>query len=80
VTAALAPRKATPLRRQEGVVMSMTRCVFTERDIGDFFDQSLHTPSSAVWGGLLKMPEIARMTSKGPFGSTILAACNEVNR
>lgn len=31
-------------------------------------------------GGLLTMPEIARMTSKGPFGSTILAACNEVEQ
>ncbi len=31
-------------------------------------------------GGLLNMPEIARMTSKGPFGSTILAALNEVEQ
>jgi len=31
-------------------------------------------------GGLLNMPQIARMTSKGPFGSTILAACNEVEQ
>jgi hypothetical protein len=31
-------------------------------------------------GGLLSMPDIARMTSKGPFGSTILAACNEVEQ
>jgi hypothetical protein len=31
-------------------------------------------------GGLLAMPEIGRMTSPGPFGSTILAACNEVEQ
>jgi hypothetical protein len=31
-------------------------------------------------GGLLSMPEIARITSKGPFGSTLLAACNEVEQ
>ncbi|MDP9862095.1 MULTISPECIES: family 3 encapsulin nanocompartment shell protein [Streptosporangium] len=31
-------------------------------------------------GGLLNIPQIARMTSKGPFGSTILAACNEVEQ
>jgi hypothetical protein len=31
-------------------------------------------------GGLLNMPGIARMTSKRPFGSTILAACNEVEQ
>ncbi len=31
-------------------------------------------------GGLLSMPEIARMTSEGPFGSTILAACNGVEQ
>lgn len=31
-------------------------------------------------GGLLTMPEIARLTSEGPFGSTILAACNEVEQ
>lgn len=31
-------------------------------------------------GGLLNMPGIARMTSKGPFGSTILAACNEAEQ
>ncbi|MBG0818120.1 family 3 encapsulin nanocompartment shell protein [Planomonospora sp. ID82291] len=30
--------------------------------------------------GLLNMPEIARITSKGPFGSTILAACNEAEQ
>lgn len=30
--------------------------------------------------GLLNMPGIARMTSKGPFGSTILAAFNEVEQ
>jgi hypothetical protein len=28
-------------------------------------------------GGLLNLPGIARITSPGPFGSTILAACNE---
>lgn len=31
-------------------------------------------------GGLLNMPGIARITSKRPFGSTILAACNEVEQ
>jgi len=31
-------------------------------------------------GGLLNIPGIARMTSRGPFGSTILAACNEVEQ
>jgi hypothetical protein len=31
-------------------------------------------------GGLLNMPGIARMTAAGPFGSTILAACNEVEQ
>ncbi len=31
-------------------------------------------------GGLLNIPGIARMTSAGPFGSTILAACNEVEQ
>jgi len=31
-------------------------------------------------GGLLNIPGIARMTSEGPFGSTILAACNEVEQ
>ncbi|MEU4580246.1 family 3 encapsulin nanocompartment shell protein [Nonomuraea sp. ATR24] len=31
-------------------------------------------------GGLLNLPGIARMTSKGPFASTILAACNEVEQ
>ncbi|GGQ13437.1 family 3 encapsulin nanocompartment shell protein [Streptosporangium pseudovulgare] len=31
-------------------------------------------------GGLLNMPQIARMTSRGPFASTILAACNEVEQ
>lgn len=31
-------------------------------------------------GGLLNMPEIARMTSPGPFASTILRACNEVEQ
>lgn len=31
-------------------------------------------------GGLLNMPGIARMTSKGPFESTILGACNEVEQ
>ena len=31
-------------------------------------------------GGLLNIPGIARMTSKGPFSSTILAACNEVEQ
>lgn len=31
-------------------------------------------------GGLLEMPEIARMTSKGIFASTILAACNEIEQ
>jgi hypothetical protein len=30
--------------------------------------------------GLLNLPQIARMTSKGPFASTILAACNEVEQ
>lgn len=31
-------------------------------------------------GGLLELPGIARMTSKGQFVSTILAACNEVEQ
>lgn len=31
-------------------------------------------------GGLLNMPELGRMTAKGPFISTILAACNEVEQ
>jgi hypothetical protein len=31
-------------------------------------------------GGLLNMPDIERMTDAGPFGSTILAACNEVEQ
>jgi len=31
-------------------------------------------------GGLLNIPGIERMTSAGPFGSTILAACNEVEQ
>lgn len=31
-------------------------------------------------GGLLNIPEIARMTATGPFDSTILAACNEVEQ
>jgi hypothetical protein len=31
-------------------------------------------------GGLLNIPGIGRITSKGPFGSTILAACNEVEQ
>ncbi len=31
-------------------------------------------------GGLLNIPGIARMTSAGPFGSVILAACNEVEQ
>lgn len=31
-------------------------------------------------GGLLNIPGIAHMTSKGPFSSTILAACNEVEQ
>jgi len=31
-------------------------------------------------GGLLNMPDIGRLTSPGPFGSTILAACNEVEQ
>jgi hypothetical protein len=31
-------------------------------------------------GGLLNMPEIGRITSKGPFSSAILAACNEVEQ
>jgi hypothetical protein len=31
-------------------------------------------------GGLLKIPGIARMSSSGPFTSTILAACNEVEQ
>lgn len=31
-------------------------------------------------GGLLNIPGIARMTSPGPFGSTILSACNEVEQ
>jgi len=31
-------------------------------------------------GGLLNIPGIARMTSAGPFASTLLAACNEVEQ
>ena len=31
-------------------------------------------------GGLLEYPGIARMTSPGPFASTLLAACNEVEQ
>jgi hypothetical protein len=31
-------------------------------------------------GGLLNIPGIARLTEAGPFGSTILAACNEVEQ
>jgi hypothetical protein len=31
-------------------------------------------------GGLLGIPGIARLTSAGPFGSTLLAACNEVEQ
>jgi hypothetical protein len=31
-------------------------------------------------GGLLTLPEIDRMTGAGPFGSIILAACNEVEQ
>lgn len=31
-------------------------------------------------GGLLNTPGIARITSKGPFSSTILAACNETEQ
>ncbi|MEU6999758.1 family 3 encapsulin nanocompartment shell protein [Nonomuraea sp. NPDC046570] len=31
-------------------------------------------------GGLLNIPSIARMTAKGPFASTILSACNEVEQ
>ncbi|MGH3760770.1 family 3 encapsulin nanocompartment shell protein [Actinophytocola sp.] len=31
-------------------------------------------------GGLLNIPGIARITSAGPFGSTILAACNEAEQ
>ncbi len=31
-------------------------------------------------GGLLELPAIARMTSKGQFASTILRACNEVEQ
>ncbi len=31
-------------------------------------------------GGLLGHPGIARMTQPGPFGSTLLAACNEVEQ
>jgi len=31
-------------------------------------------------GGLLSIPGIARLTSAGPFGSTLLAACNEVEQ
>ncbi|MEC3917467.1 family 3 encapsulin nanocompartment shell protein [Nocardia sp. CDC160] len=31
-------------------------------------------------GGLLGMPEIERMTSPGPFASTILRACNEIEQ
>jgi hypothetical protein len=30
--------------------------------------------------GLLNMPQIGRLTAKGPFSSTILAACNEVEQ
>ncbi len=31
-------------------------------------------------GGLVNIPGIARLTAKGPFSSTILAACNEVEQ
>jgi hypothetical protein len=31
-------------------------------------------------GGLLNMPELGRITSAGPFGSPLLAACNEVEQ
>jgi hypothetical protein len=31
-------------------------------------------------GGLLNIPGIGRMTSKGPFASTLIAACNEVEQ
>jgi hypothetical protein len=31
-------------------------------------------------GGLLNMPQLGRMTSPGPFASTLLAACNEVEQ
>ena len=31
-------------------------------------------------GGLLSIPGIARITSSGPFSSTVLAACNEVEQ
>ncbi|MGC4806843.1 family 3 encapsulin nanocompartment shell protein [Micromonospora sp. DT233] len=31
-------------------------------------------------GGLLNLPEITRITDPGPFGSTILSACNEVEQ
>lgn len=31
-------------------------------------------------GGLLDAPGVARLTSPGPFGSTLLAACNEVEQ
>lgn len=31
-------------------------------------------------GGLLNLPGIARLTEPGPFGTTILAACNEVEQ
>jgi hypothetical protein len=31
-------------------------------------------------GGLLELPNIARLTSKGQFASTILSACNEVEQ
>lgn len=31
-------------------------------------------------GGLLNMPGIARLSSKGPFASTLVAACNEVEQ
>ncbi|HEX2416536.1 MAG TPA: family 3 encapsulin nanocompartment shell protein [Micromonosporaceae bacterium] len=31
-------------------------------------------------GGLLNLPGFARITDKGPFGSTILAACNEAEQ
>jgi hypothetical protein len=31
-------------------------------------------------GGLLNIPGIARLTSRGPFSSTILAACNEAEQ
>ena len=31
-------------------------------------------------GGLLNIPGIGRMTSKGPFASPLIAACNEVEQ